>query len=184
MKSLIWKGILYNSTEHLQISESQETIQVESGIIGSFQESDYVVRYRAEITKDWTVTTFHIISEVNGSVQEISGTKENSSWIINGEPDTRFTDFSFIDISLSPFTNTLPINNLDMAVGGEQEITVIYIDILEEEIRPTRQRYSKISEATYRYENVYDDFRANIRVDEEGFVLFYPGLFERSVSTN
>jgi hypothetical protein len=184
MKSLIWKGILYNSTEHLQISESQEIIQVESSIIGSFQENNYVVRYRAEITKDWTVKTFHIISEVNGSVQEISGTKENSSWIINGEPDTRFTDFSFIDISLSPFTNTLPINNLGMAVGGEQEIAVIYIDILEGEIKPTRQKYCKISEATYRYENVFDDFRADIQVDEEGFVLFYSGLFERSVSTN
>ena len=179
MKSFIWKGIVYDSIEHLQVSEGQGTHNVHSTINGSFQGKNYNVRYRAEISKDWMVMNFQIAFEVNDRVQEITGVREADDWNINGEPDPRFANFRFIDISLSPFTNTLPVNNLTMLVGQEQEIVVIYIDILNDEITPVVQRYCRLSETTFRYENVSDDFRADIQVDEDGFVTFYPGLFER-----
>lgn len=182
MKSFTWKGIVYNSIEHLQVSEGGGIYDVHSSISGFSQGKNYNVKYRAEISEDWMVMNFQIAFTVNGKVQEITGVREAGNWNINGEPDPRFADFCFIDISLSPFTNTLPINNLDMVVGQEQEIAVMYIDILNAEVTPVRQRYCKLSETIFRYENVSDDFRADIQVDEYGFVTFYPGLFERVTS--
>ncbi|MCH5685070.1 putative glycolipid-binding domain-containing protein [Niabella sp. W65] len=179
MKSFNWKGLLYDSTEQLQLSESRKTIKAQSDIIGSFQNNNYIVRYNAEITRDWKVANFQVVYAVNGSEQEITGIKEDGDWIINGAPDPHFRNFHFIDISLTPFTNTLPINNLNMTIDQEQEIAVIYIDILNGDVKPVRQRYRKLTETKYRYENVPNDFTAAIQVDKDGFVVLYPGLFER-----
>lgn len=182
MKSFTWKGIFYDSVEHLQVSEAEGIHNVHSVINGSSEGKMYNVKYRSEISEDWMVINFQIAFTVNGKAQEITGVRNVGEWNINGEPDPRFSGFRFIDISLSPFTNTLPINSLGMVVGQAQEISVIYIDILDGEITPVRQRYCKLSEKTFGYENVSDDFRTEIKVDDDGFVTFYPGLFERVAS--
>ncbi|WP_366915093.1 putative glycolipid-binding domain-containing protein [Chryseobacterium sp.] len=42
-----------------------------------------------------------------------------------------FNEFLFIDICVTPFTNTLPINNLLLDIGQSASIDVLYINILE-----------------------------------------------------
>ena len=84
-----------------------------------------------------------------------------------------------IDISLTPFTNSLPINRLQLQVNEVQYIKVLYIDILGRTIRSVVQQYTKISDHKYQYENVPNDFEAVITVDEWGIVTEYPGLFVR-----
>lgn len=59
-------------------------------------------------------------------------------------------------------------------------IKVVYIDVLERQIKPLQQRYTKLSQAEYKYENVPNDFEAIITIDEAGFVVNYPGLFVRT----
>ncbi len=179
MNSIIWEGILYDSTESLRLSTTGQRIVVDSSIIGSFESDRYVVKYNAQIGVDWKVNNFHIVFEVNGAINEIDGARNNDNWIINGRIDARFEDFCFIDISLSPFTNTLPVNNLNLPIGQGRNIGVIYVDILKGALRPVQQRYSRIADKTFRYESIPKDFQADIEVDHQGLVLFYPGLFKR-----
>lgn len=119
--------------------------------------------------------------EVNNDKKKITGEKNNGQWLINGECTPLFTNFDFIDISLTPFTNTLPINHLHLTDNCEKEINVIYIDILRGELEPVKQIYRKISDLSYHYENVPNDFEAEIVTDEDGFVAFYPNLFKRII---
>ena len=67
-----------------------------------------------------------------------------------------------------------------MQTNESREINVIYFDILNDEIRSVTQRYTRLSERKYRFENVPNDFKADIEVDELGFVIDYPQLFVRS----
>jgi len=56
------------------------------------------------------------------------------------------------------------------------------VSVPELSVRPHRQRYTLLAaeargEAVYRYES--GNFRADLRVDGDGFVMDYPGLWNR-----
>ncbi|MDR6781999.1 hypothetical protein ABIE26_001512 [Pedobacter africanus] len=83
-----------------------------------------------------------------------------------------------IDISATPFTNTLPIRRLKLQVDETQQLKVVYIKVPELTVLPLIQYYTRISERRYRYENVHTNFRSELFVDQEGLMVTYPGLFE------
>ena len=64
-----------------------------------------------------------------------------------------------------------------MATGESREFDLIYIDVLEAQLRPDRQKYTKLDNNTYRFENDGGNFTAEITVDDDGFVTDYPELF-------
>jgi hypothetical protein len=96
----------------------------------------------------------------------------------NGKHYPEFNGCSFIDISLTPFTNTLPIKGSNWIQGQRQQIDVLYVDILANELRKDTQFYTLLSPNNYRFENAAGNFTADITVDEDGFVTNYPQLFE------
>jgi hypothetical protein len=83
------------------------------------------------------------------------------------------------DISMTPFTNTLPIRRLDLKIGQSADIEVAYILVPELSLRAAPQRYTRLDERHWRFESLDSGFTADITVDEEGFVVDYPGLFRR-----
>ncbi len=85
-----------------------------------------------------------------------------------------------VDLTCTPFTNTLPIRRLDDALCERQEITVAYITLPEASVMPSRQAYTKLGANRYLFESISNPFRAEIDTDTDGFVLHYPGLFDRA----
>jgi hypothetical protein len=55
-----------------------------------------------------------------------------------------------VDISITPFTNTLPIGRLKLHTGESQEILAVYICMPDLAISTDRQRYTCL-EAGRRY---------------------------------
>lgn len=184
MKTIIWKGIIYNALEYFNLIRQENTFIVKSKIIGTYEDKIYAVDYNVLIDAEWKVQNFEIEYEVNNIKSNIIGEKIKKEWKINGFINPSYTGFDFIDISLTPFTNTLPIRNLNLDIGQEVIIDVIYINILDNYIKPVKQKYRKNADRIYRYENVPNDFEADIWVDELGLVVFYPSLFERLAEGN
>ncbi len=179
MDPIIWKGLLYHSLEYFNLIENEENYMVTSKIIGSFDNKAYFVNYQITIDKNWLVQNFTVEYEVNGEKSNVTGLKHGNNWTINDTDRPEFLDFKYIDISLTPFTNTLPINNLNLSKGQSSEINVIYINILEDKIKPVKQQYTHIGQSEYLYENIPKNFEARISIDDSGLVENYPGLFEK-----
>jgi uncharacterized protein len=83
------------------------------------------------------------------------------------------------DISMTPFTNTVAIRRLGCEVGQAAGIKVAYILVPELSLRAAPQRYTHLSQQLWRFDGLDIDFSADITVDEDGFVVEYPGLFRR-----
>ncbi|REC49518.1 putative glycolipid-binding domain-containing protein [Chryseobacterium pennipullorum] len=179
MKTLIWKGIYDESLEYFNIKKDDQRYIAESEITGRSKDKIYRVRYNIVIDENWTVAEFSIESEINGVKEQLAGKKQDEEWIINGTLHQEFNGFQYIDISVTPFTNTLPINHLKLTENRPQKINVIYIDVLHHHFKPAVQRYTCLATGTYLYENVETDFKSEILVDDIGLVISYPGLFER-----
>jgi hypothetical protein len=117
-----------------------------------------------------TVTAFTI------SLERTSG----GNWI--NEEGVRLPEFdecTDIDISLTPFTNSLPINRLNLTRGDSKVIDVIYINLPKSGYKPVKQRYTNLGEGFYKYESLDSGFVSDIEVDDNGYVINYPGLWQR-----
>ncbi|TCS85062.1 hypothetical protein EDD80_11545 [Anseongella ginsenosidimutans] len=179
---LHWKGCEYASRESCRITVSSECMEAVSTIEGSYRDIAYLVKYRILANSYWEVTGFSIESQINGEEHKIVlQSNGKGDWTTDGgRPIELFKGCIDIDISLTPFTNTLLIRRLDLSLGEASEIQVLYLDILNGETKPVRQKYTRMSPAQYLYENVPNNFEALITVDSDGLVIDYPELFKRT----
>jgi uncharacterized protein len=87
----------------------------------------------------------------------------------------------YVDISETPFTNSLPMRRLGLAPGEFAEIAVAYFEGAE--LQPWPQRYTRLENGdgggTYRFVRLDGGFTADLPVDLDGLILDYPGLFRR-----
>ena len=84
-----------------------------------------------------------------------------------------------VDLTCTPFTNTLPIRRLGEALRARHEIRVAYITLPAASVMPSRQAYTRLEAGRYRFESLSNPFQAEIDTDDDGLVLRYPGLFKQ-----
>jgi hypothetical protein len=88
-----------------------------------------------------------------------------------------------VDISATPFTNTLPVKRLHLLPGQAHDIRVVYIAVPALHVRVASQRYTCLERhadgATFQYRSLGSDFVADLAVDAGGLVIDYPQLFRR-----
>jgi uncharacterized protein len=183
-KNILWTGIEYHSLENCVLTITDKGTEINSSIIGEYSNELYRIEYRIRTNPYWETTSFEIKSQAHNTVEIIDFRKEGKeSWYVNGQPTGKFNGCIDVDISLTPFTNALPINRLGLSEKEGEHIKVLYVDILGRKIMPVEQHYTKLSHTTYKYENVPNDFESILTVDDLGLVVEYPGLFKRTYIT-
>jgi hypothetical protein len=165
--------------ENLIITENTDGITVDSTVIGSRNDENFRLHYR--ITCD---DRFHV-KEVQ---IELLGDSENrklhliadGNWSDENEsPLPQISGCFEIDISATPFTNTIPIRRLQLTPESIAELQVAYIEIPSLKVTKVDQRYTCINEYLYKYEGLFRNFEANLPLDKDYLVLDYPETFRR-----
>jgi hypothetical protein len=173
MPELIWRGVEVDGLERARVEERGD-VRVES-VIDSARG-----RYSYELAcePDWTFRTLHLEALEGQRAFDLERSPDGV-WTLDGEERADLADAVDIDLAASPLTNSLPIRRLDLGVGDEADIVTAYVSFPGLELVPDPQRYTRLDEDVYLYESLDSDFEAEITVDARGFVLEYPGLFER-----
>ena len=171
-----WRGLDDDTIENCIIDVRSEGVVVTSIISGK----NVDIRYQIMTDTRWLTNSCELSGYFGDfNFQFLFERNHRGTWIANGQPDDRFDQCEYVDISLTPFTNSLPINRLVLSEKETREISVVYFDFTECKVRPVRQCYTRLSANLYHYENVPNDFEADILVDSNGFVVDYPALFTR-----
>lgn len=173
MADLAWRGLEVESLERLHIEEGS-SIRIQS-IIDSARG-----RFSYEIVceRDWTFRTLHLEAATGERALDLESDGAGQ-WTVDGERRSDLEECIDIDLSGSPFTNSLPIRRLDLAIDDEADLVMAHVDFEELTVLPDDQRYTRLDEDLYRYESLDSDFVRELTVDAAGFVVEYPGLFER-----
>ena len=98
------------------------------------------------------------------------------------DPDLLYGAFD-VDLSGSPLTNTLPIRRLGLhrakaETGVAHRLNVAWVLLPSLEVVQADQIYTALGDGRVRFAN--ETFSADIDIDEDGFVVKYPGLTDRS----
>jgi uncharacterized protein len=181
-KIIVWKSTYVNTTEFTTI-KFNDNIEVNGHITGQGLGKLLNVNYQLDINKQWEIQAVKIDFQSDSSFSIYLHKNKEKQWTNEkGEIISRLNNCTDIDITLTPFTNTLPINRLDLAVGESKEIEVVYFDLPTHKFNPSKQRYTNLGNGVYKYESLASGFTANLKVDSEGFVLDYPGIWHRVFS--
>jgi len=180
--NILWSGIEYHSMENCIVDVQSNGIAIHSVLLGFYQHKIYQVDYTLQLDRHWNVYSCHMQVQLENKKQTMDLNKKENKWFVNGTYHPEFDGCLDVDIPLTPLTNSLPINRLRLETHQEYEIDVLYIDVLEQEIKHVKQKYKRLSDQVYHYENIPNDFEADIQVDTHGFVIDYPQLFKQTAS--
>jgi hypothetical protein len=176
--NILWTGLAYHSLENCVLTNREENVEVNSVIVGAHDDKIYRIDYSIKTNHNWECIFFEVKIQLSGKKETISFHSDGrGNWTKNGVPANEFKGCIDLDISLTPFTNSLPINRLSWEPNRPQQVDVLFVDILSKQVSPVKQRYTKLSKTEYKFENVPNDFEAIITVDESGLVVNYPDLF-------
>ena len=176
-RKIRWEGLEHKSLENCTLTETDNGVAITSIITGQVNNQAIKISYKILTDTLWR-TYFVEINVISGRNEKIILLeKKGAYWLVNNAIDHRFDGCVDIDISLTPFTNTLPIRRLVFDGQLSNRIEVIYIDIIADIIIPVRQYYTKISDSVYLYENEKSTFKAELKTDPYGLVIEYPKLF-------
>jgi hypothetical protein len=73
----------------------------------------------------------------------------------------------------------LPIRRLGGRLRQRQEIRVAYVDLPELDVQPVSQAYTRLASDRVRFDSLSRPFSADLEIDADGLVLYYPDLFTR-----
>lgn len=179
----LWTGRAYYSLENCLINITEAGSVISSTIIGKYEGKMYLVKYTIRTNQNWETISLDIrYRHSNRKEHFLLESDGKGNWMLNGKEASEFKGCIDVDIAVTPFTNTLPINRLRLKEGEAREIEVIYFNVLEQQIQALQQKYVRLSDKTYHYENIPNDFEADITIDEYGLVVDYPALFERTAA--
>jgi len=179
--TISWAGQDYNSMEKCLLDATAAGNEINGVINGVFEARPYHVEYFIKTNPGWETIAFEIKSRIADKTFDLHFQSDGKGrWTTGNKPEEAFNGCIDIDISLTAFTNTLPIKRLRLAKKERRRIPVLYIDVLEQQTRRIDQLYTKLSDTVYKYENVSNNFKSIITVDDAGLVVAYPNHFLRT----
>jgi hypothetical protein len=176
-----WEG---PGLEHLHLTIRADAIVADSVIVGLRETGPFRVRYTITCDAGWRMRSLDLAS-LHGDQQAVHlRTDGQGRWMTaQGAALPDLDGCLEVDISATPFTNTLPIRRLNLLPGATADVPAAYIDVSDFTVHAVPQRYTRCpapADSRYLYEGLLWHFSAEIAVDEHGLVTEYPGLFKRA----
>src|SRR6202049_2285150 len=112
---LPWKG---PGLEHLFLLQQQEDIVADGLILGVQEQMPFRVRYEIHCTLQWEIRAVHVSLLSDSLPSLLLFTDGAGNWTTaRGETLLSLQGCLDVDISVTPFTNTLPIRRLTLQPG-------------------------------------------------------------------
>jgi hypothetical protein len=175
-----WRDWSGEGLEHLVLGEGGAGVTAVSVVIGADEGTPFAARYRIACDTLWRVRELEV--ELLGEPFGISVTADGEGgWFdVAGNRLGHLDGAIDVDLSATPFTNTLPIRRLDLAPHATADILTAYVAFPALTLEPNPQRYTCLERRRrYRFESLVIDFSRDIETDAAGLVTLYPDLFRR-----
>jgi len=183
-RTLFWTPVDGPGLEHLRIRADDGGYIAAGVALAVDAGTPFRLLYKIKMDSDWR--TRKVVLEAHTPQGEAFKTLRGDGeghW--KGERDAELPDFAGcldVDITATPFTNTLVINRLQMQAGQQADVAMVYVEAPELKITRTRQRYRCLGRDARGGRVIFDNlegFSAELPIDADGLVLDYPQLFRR-----
>ena len=138
----------------------------------------FAVRYRVVWDAAWLTRRVEV--EMIGTEARLVLTSDGrGNWAKDGRPMPELHGAIDPDLTITPFTNTLPIRRLRLKKGQSADIATAFIEFPQLKLINDPQRYACLEDGRrYLLKSRDSDFKRELEIDGDGLVASsYPGLF-------
>ena len=177
--SIVWRRLDYPGHESALLFSQAGSWHLQGTAVFSHKQLACRLDYHNVCDSSWHSRSANITGWVGKSLIEIElAVSPEQRWLLNGKDIPEVAGCVDLDLNFSPSTNLLPIRRLNPAVGQKMEVRAAWLRFPSFKLEPLVQVYRRIDETTYRYESNGGSFVTDLIVNEVGFVIKYPNLWE------
>jgi hypothetical protein len=177
-----WQGL---GMEHLRLVHYEDHIVARGEVLGIAGLAPFRLRYKIKCDLAWHTRKVDLeLYDLHGCHDRHLKADGQGNW--RDEAHGSLSELAGcldVDISATPFTNTLALRRLDLQPGENAGLTIAYLTVPELTIRPVSQRYGCNWRAPtgtiVTYEGLFRGFKADLMLDADGLVIDYPETFRR-----
>ena len=177
-RTLRWRSLAWDGLEHLDVFEDAGGVTARGVAVGERGDQPYGVRYQVELAPDWTFRRLEV-ERTDGATLRLRR-DDQGAWQRDGQEAPELAGCIDIDLSGSPFTNTLPMRRHAFVGDAPARFRMAWIPLDTLEPFVDEQVYARLGPTRFRYQSADGSFERVIETDAERFVTVYPGLFERA----
>jgi uncharacterized protein len=195
MRFLVWSGVEEWLAETAAVDLADDGLRAIGTQIGA-DPAPFRVDYRLGAPERFVSRELELTATAEGWRRHLillhdgnggwSAEVEDDGQVPGGAWDGELPDLSAardIDIENSPLTNTMPILREGFSRGGAGEFTMAFVRMPTLRVEGSRQGYEHVRRdenlAVVRYRSLESDFQADLELDEDGLLIFYPRLARR-----
>lgn len=169
-----WRRLDEPGLEVLHVQPDNDGVLALSSVVHAGVEA-FGLSYLWQLDRHWRThrLELHLASP---SIETLQIERSDEGWWVNGQLRPELAECEEIDLSATPFCNTLAIRRLQ----GSGELITLYVDLPSLQLLPSRQRYTALGKNRWRYTDlgIAKGFEADLEVDDAQVVVTYEGLFE------
>ncbi|NJC64357.1 putative glycolipid-binding domain-containing protein [Planosporangium flavigriseum] len=192
-RTLLWQRTDVRGAEHVIFDDRRgltaRGVAVAAGTV------EYECRYELDTDDGWFCTRFDAVAEGGGWLRKLHMERTGDGWRVTtaeqgdlaaaGHPNAmppgaedpgRLADAYDIDLFDSPLTNALPLRRLGLTSGSADVLAALVL-LPSLAVIANPQTYTVLGPGRVRYAS--GSFTTDLELDENGYVVRYPGLATR-----
>jgi hypothetical protein len=192
-RTLLWQRTDMHGAEHVLFDDRRGLTA--RGVAVAAGPVPYECSYELDTDDGWFCTRFNAVAEGAGWQRKLHMERTGAGWWVTtaeqgnlaaaGHPNAlapgaedpdRLADAYDIDLDASPLTNTLPLRRLGL-IDGTATIIAAWVQLPSLAVIANAQTYTVLAPRLVRYAS--GSFIADLELDENGYVLRFPGLATR-----
>ena len=182
--SILWRGLFVPGHEACSLFSQDSHWHLEGTAVFSHEQRPCRLDYQVVCDATWRTLSARVEGWVGRNAVDIQiKTDSSKRWWLNEVEQPDVLSCTDVDLNFSPSTNLLPIRRLNLAVGESAEVKAAWLRFPSFKLEPLSQIYHRLGENTYRYESAGGQFVAELKVNQSGFVLDYPGIWQAEATS-
>ena len=136
------------------------------------------IRYALDLNQDWSTRNGVVEGFVGSKAIKREIRRDGGNWTLDGVPQEAVQTALDLDFGFTPATNHPQLQRMALAIGQSREITVAWMDVDSNALKPLPQIYARVADHAYDYDSPQGPYRAILTVARSGFVSDYPDLWK------
>lgn len=200
-RTLLWNRLDTTGVDHVLLDDRSGLYA--RGTMIAHDPLPYTARYSLQAEQGWASVRLEATAEGAGWLRSVRLERAAGEWHVSAgeqgdldaalvaagrtraglpgcEQPERLDEALDVDLGSCPLTNTLPIRRLGLLradAGTHVTVTAAWVLVPSLVVLPAQQAYTVLDPHQVRYAS--GEFAADLSLDEDGYVLHYPGLATR-----
>ena len=175
---ILWRRLDLPGHEAAAITQHRNRWNLSGTALFVYRRQSCRLDYEVECDMSWGTRDVTVRGQIGDTpVALVLSRDSDNAWCADGVAQPTLQGCIDVDLGFSPSTNLLPIRRLKLAVGARADVRAAWVRFPELTPEVLEQTYTRVAELTYLYESAGGEFKRELTVNDDGFLVDYPGLW-------